>query len=284
MSTQSLPIILLYNSYSGKGKGIAIAKSIQIYLDQNNIQVLSYINDWPQDLLPHCEIWLIGGDGTLNYFINKYGEIKNNITLFPGGTGNDFHWHLYGKLSIENQILFALNAPPKTVDVARCNDKYFINMVGLGFDGAVLKNIDTVKWIGGHLAYLIAVIKNILTYKESPINVTIDGHTTSKKLLICIIANAPRTGGGFYVSPNSQTNDGLLNWITCQPLSLMQRLLLLPKVEKGKHLNESNVSEKLLTHIDIKSDDIIYYQLDGELMQDTHLSIEVIPAALNFRY
>lgn len=284
MATRASQIILLYNSYSGKGKGIAMAKSIELQLTQKNIVVQSYINDWPQNFHSHQEIWLVGGDGTLNYFINRYGIISNSVSLFPGGTGNDFHWHLYGKITIENQIIFALNTPPKSVDLAKCNYKYFINMVGLGFDGAVLKNINTVKWIGGHLAYLIAVVKNILTYKESPIKVTIDGQKISKSLLICIIANAPRTGGGFYVSPNSKSNDGRLNWITCRPLTLIQRLLLLPKVEKGKHLTDPNVTETLLSKIEIQSPTAIYYQLDGELMCDTNFSIEVIPSALQFRY
>ncbi|MCQ2545762.1 MAG: acylglycerol kinase family protein, partial [Clostridia bacterium] len=43
-------------------------------------------------LAPEDEVVLVGGDGTLNYFINAVdtNNIKNNVFLKPAGTGNDF--------------------------------------------------------------------------------------------------------------------------------------------------------------------------------------------------
>ena len=38
------------------------------------------------------EVWIIGGDGTINWFINQYSEIQLPLALFGGGAGNDFHW------------------------------------------------------------------------------------------------------------------------------------------------------------------------------------------------
>ena len=43
-------------------------------------------------LAPEDEVVLVGGDGTLNYFINALdpAAIKNNVYLLGAGTGNDF--------------------------------------------------------------------------------------------------------------------------------------------------------------------------------------------------
>ncbi len=275
-------IILLYNTFSGNGKGIDIAHTIKIQLAKLSIPHVAYENTWPEGFNLGVEIWIIGGDGTLNYFVNKYGIIPNKIALFAGGTGNDFHWHLYKNMSLDDQIRFALTAIAKPIDVGKCNEKYFINMVGLGFDGAVLKGINSFKWIGGHLAYLIAVIKNIFSYKETNLTIELHGKTIQLSLLLCIISNAPRTGGGFMVSPNAVSNDGLFNWVRCGPMSILDRLLFLPKVEKGSHLSHSKVFEEKITNINITSQNPTFYQLDGELMCSDSFSITIIKGALNF--
>ena len=51
---------------------------------------------WPPDLQNFDEVWVMGGDGTFNYFVNKYPDCSIPIGLFQGGTGNDFHWKVFG--------------------------------------------------------------------------------------------------------------------------------------------------------------------------------------------
>ena len=52
--------------------------------------------------------------------------------------------------------------PITSIDVARCNNEYFVNMIGLrAFDGEVLRKMKTVRLIGGHLGYLLVVIRLI---------------------------------------------------------------------------------------------------------------------------
>ncbi len=277
-----MQIILLYNSYSRQGKGINTTIAIKKILESKNLNYKEYKDTWPEKFDADDQLWLIGGDGTINYFVNKYGLIKNDIAFFAGGTGNDFHWQLYGKTSIETQVDKVLTSSSSPVDIGRCNDKYFVNMIGLGFDGAVLKGIDRVKWLGGHLAYLVAVVQNIFTYKESPLTIKTPTASIEKSTLLCIISNASRTGGGFMVSPNAKINDGQLNWISCSPMSIIERLLFLPEVEKGNHLANKKVEEQLITQMTITASEKVFYQLDGELMSDKVFIIEVVKSALNF--
>ena len=50
---------------------------------------------WPDSLADFEEVWVMGGDGTFNYFVNRYPDCSIPIALFKGGTGNDFYWKLY---------------------------------------------------------------------------------------------------------------------------------------------------------------------------------------------
>ncbi len=50
------------------------------------------------------DVFILGGDGTLNHFINQYPNISIPLSVFKGGSGNDFGWKLYGNLSFEAQV------------------------------------------------------------------------------------------------------------------------------------------------------------------------------------
>ena len=73
-----------------------------------NLQALglafvAFENHWPPSLEGFDEVFLFGGDGTLNYFINHYGVPDQVVlTLFPGGTGNDLHWKLFDQTQRRN--------------------------------------------------------------------------------------------------------------------------------------------------------------------------------------
>lgn len=81
------------------------------------------------------EVVLIGGDGTINYFINQvpYESIKNNDYYYAAGSGNDFLRDINGKVGEEVLLNPYLKNLP-TVYVKDVVSK-FINGIGYGLDG-----------------------------------------------------------------------------------------------------------------------------------------------------
>ena len=276
-------ILVLHNSFSGKGKGKKMANTIGKVLSIKNLEFANFENEWPSNLDIYSEVWLIGGDGTLNYFLNKYHEINTPIALFPGGTGNDFHWKLYGNITTENQIEKVLIGNSKKVDIGICNGERFINTIGLGFDGEVLKEMKTVRFFGGHMGYLLIVVKKIFSYSEKMYDVALNGNQFKIKCLLFLVSNSSRTGGGFMVSPEAKIDDGLLNVIYSNPLSILKRLILLSKVEHGKHLNDKNISHFLCNEINITCYEEIFYQLDGELRKGKQFEVKILKSYLKFK-
>jgi diacylglycerol kinase family enzyme len=78
------------------GKATALSQRIIDELLKKDIHHALFKDDWPSAFNDFTDVWIVGGDGTLNYFINHYPEIELPLVIFGGGTGNDFHWLLTG--------------------------------------------------------------------------------------------------------------------------------------------------------------------------------------------
>lgn len=272
------------NPPAGKGNALRIAAVIEKMLFAKEIPFIIYKENWPDELKNSNEAWIVGGDGTMNYFLNRYRDIEIPMAIFKGGTGNDFAWKLYGNMSAEKQIEHVLNVQPQKTDAALCNNFIFINSVGIGFDGEVLKSMSAIRWIGGHVGYLLVVIKKIFGFREFTFTISSDEINTEEKYLLANIANSSRTGGGFMISPLAQLNDGKLNLMLCKKLSVLKRLRYLPVIEKGKHLQLPFITHLLTEKISVETNIESYAQLDGELIHSKKYDIHALPGKYLFRY
>lgn len=279
-------IALVTNSLAGNGRAIRLSHQIHSLLTQRKINSQIFVEtDWNEKVYEFDQVWIVGGDGTLNYFVNKYCDIKKPLSIFNGGTGNDFYSLLYGKMTLENQVQYVLQATPKPIDVGKCNDRFFLNGVGVGFEGAVVKSLSKTKKFKGKTSFYIHILKHILFYREHEFSITSDGKTIDRKCLMISIANGKRYGGGFYVAPLAQPNDGLLDAVLVNKLSILKRLRYLPVIEKGKHLSLRFI-EYFQTHkISISSkQELIQAHVDGEYMESKTLLIEILPSHFSFFY
>ncbi len=277
-------ILLLINPLGNKNRIGKITNQISEDLSKKKILFTSFIEFWPEDINAYKEVWLIGGDGTLNYFLNFYQRIEVPIVIFKGGTGNDFATKLYGDITVGKQITNVLNAEIKSVDAAECNGSKFINGVGIGFDGEVLKSINSIRLLGGHIGYLWVVIRKIFSFKEKSYKIELNDNTLSEKFLLVMITNSTTTGGGFIVSPEAKIDDGRLNMILCKPLQIFKRLKNLPIIEKGKHLDKDFILHKEVTDIKIECEKETLAQIDGELINAKSFNIKVLPKRYLFKY
>lgn len=85
------------------------------------------------------------------------------------------------------------------------------------------------------------------------------------------------------VSPEADVQDGWLNFIYCEPISVLRRLLVLPRVEKGTHLSHPAVHHRRIQGIDIRSRHPVFAQIDGELVCADRFSISMAAVRLNVK-
>ncbi len=277
-------ILLLINPLANKKRIEKISSQISAALSERKIAFTSFTEPWPAEINIYKEVWLIGGDGTLNYFLNFYKNISIPIVIFKGGTGNDFATRLYGKLSIIGQINKVLISEPRSVDAAECNGRKFINGAGIGFDGEVLKSIKAIRLLGSHFGYLWVVLRKIFSFKEELYQIQYDNANLSARYLLVMITNSTTTGGGFIVSPEAKIDDGKLNMILCKPLPVLKRLKYLPVIEKGKHLNKEFILHKEIRNVRIVCEKETLAQIDGELISAKIFEIKILPNHYLLKY
>ena len=278
-------IAILCNPLAGVGKAVILAEKIVAAITTRNINYTLFKESWPSDFNNFTDIWIVGGDGTLNYFFNHYKEIKLPLVIFKGGTGNDFHWMLYGEMAIEEQLQLALTVTPASIDLGRCNENFFINGVGVGFEGEVARGLAGKNKKAGKASFMAMILKNIFSYRSKYYQLSIDNKSiASKKYMIIDVSNGSRAGGGFHIAPEAKANDGFFDIVLIDALHPLKRLRWLPVIEKGQHLTLPFIYHSLAKKIIIESNELIQYHLDGEYYTSHKLEIEIMPGILLFRY
>lgn len=277
-------IAILVNPLSGKGNSGKVGERISASLKAKGISHSLFAGNWPPVLDPFTDAWVVGGDGTIHYFVNFYQPVAIPIALFKGGTGNDFAWKLYGNITVEAQIELVLHSEPAPVDAGRCNGKLYLNSLGIGFDGTVLGSMQAIRWMGGHLGYWLAALWNIFTFRESVFQLQMGTQSIKERFLLVIINNSSRTGGGFMVSPRASVSDQQLDMVLCKPLSILRRLRYLPLIQQGGHLERDFIHFSHERQVKVYCDQVTPAALDGELIRAKEFLIEVLPGYLRFRY
>jgi diacylglycerol kinase (ATP) len=277
-------VAILSNPKAGKGSAEETANWLENALSEKGISFQTFQLNWPPHFDGFSDIWIIGGDGTLNYFINQYPDIQLPLALFKCGTGNDFAWRLYG--NNDNAAIFeqVIQAPVQKIDAGKINQYWYLNCLGIGFDGEIIRFMQTIRFLGGHLGYLLAVILKVFSFQEKQFQISTDNETWHQRYLLVIANNSSRSGGGFFVTPNASFQDGKLDLLLCDKLNLLQRLRYLPVLQKGKHLHLPFVTHRLVKEVKIQLEKETAIQIDGELISAKDIQISVVPDKFLFRF
>jgi YegS/Rv2252/BmrU family lipid kinase len=284
-SQQSITsIAILVNPLAGKGNSQNLVSWLEKELLQKEIHFVVFHNNWPENFVSFSDIWILGGDGSINYFINRFPNCKTPLALFKTGTGNDFSWKLYGDATNKSIFELVLHSEPKPIDVGKCNDILFINSFGIGFDGEILKSMNAIRFLGGHIGYMLAVVLKILSFREKEFQISVGDDQWRDKFLLLIINNSSRAGGGFMITPNAEINDGELDLFLCKKLSILQRLRYLPVLKSGKHTGLPFVIGRRAKSFHIETETELPVQIDGELFNAKSLQVDILPKQFYFRY
>ncbi|MCR5207041.1 MAG: diacylglycerol kinase family protein, partial [Eubacterium sp.] len=215
------------------------------------------------------EVVLVGGDGTVNYFINAVRgvEIKNNIYLFGCGTGNDF-LHDIGKEAGEEVLLNPYLEKLPTVYVNGL-ERLFINNMGFGIDGYCCEVADKIKETNPkeEINYSGIAIKGLLFhFKPCRAEITVDGTKYEfDNVWIAPTMKGKYYGGGMNMAPNQDRFSDKLTVVVYHCKSKLRALMAFPSIFKGEHLAKTDIV-KVITgnEITVKFSRPCAAQIDGE--------------------
>ncbi|MGK7394582.1 MAG: diacylglycerol/lipid kinase family protein [Candidatus Cyclobacteriaceae bacterium M3_2C_046] len=231
------------------------------------------------------DLLVIGGDGTINAVVNQFAKHPLPISIIPAGTGNDFGKNMGLNRHLPTLLKTAWKGKIKHVDLGLCNDRYFVNGLGIGFDGKVVEHmIKKRSPLKGHLAYLHTVLHLLLTFKEQRIEFVADDKAYQKKAFLMTVANGTTFGGGFKLTPQAQIDDGWLHVCLIEPVHPLKRIFKLPMLQQGNHHKMKETSFMKIKKIDIGPNTKVVAHLDGEFWGHPPFHVSVLPQKYPFRF
>lgn len=266
---------------AGKGKPVKELYSVKTQLQQLGFEVTEYqtlqmcdyqgIAQALQSKSDFFAIVVMGGDGTLNDVVNSVPEkFETPLLILPCGSGNDFATFLHGKAP-QKEILTKLTNPKlHKMDCGKCNNKLFINGLGIGFDGWVAGEANAgPQFIPASLKYHLAILRGLFSFRSF--------YTNLGQSLILAIANGATYGGGFKIAPVADAVDGKLDLWIIKPIKWFKRPYYLDKIKKGKHAGAQGPYQwTLIETLSIISHKTLPAHLDGEYFESDTFEISIL--------
>ena len=265
---------VLFNPYSGNGKGEEYARKLNSVLNDELIYFsMPKITDFKKflSMTKGEDIIICGGDGTFNYFINHTDGIKykNNILYYSTGSGNDFYNDVFkGKGEGPHLINEYLKDLPTVI--VKGKEYKFINGIGYGIDGYCCEMGDLHRKKNTKpVNYTKIALKGLLyDYKPTNAIVTVDSVKHAyKKVWLASTMNGRYYGGGMMIAPyqNRLNSDRSLTVVVLHGKIKLKVLTAFATVFKGEHVRFKKIVDLYTAHeVKVEFDRPVALQIDGE--------------------
>jgi diacylglycerol kinase family enzyme len=229
-----------------------------------------------------------GGDGTVHEVANGVLRAARPDVVFrvlPVGSANDYAY----ALECERREQGLGSVRRVDVGLARRDDgrqRFFVNGMGLGFNGAVTLEARRIRHLRGVALYALALLRALRDRYECPeLTVTLDGKPRRTPTLALSVALGKREGG-FLLTPRAQVADGQFDYVHAGALQRWELLRYLPRMVTGRlPTNHPQIWMGRCARVRVEGDQPLAVHLDGEffcLPKDgtRWLELELLPSAL----
>jgi diacylglycerol kinase (ATP) len=235
----------------------------------------------------------LGGDGTANEVLNGLMEARlagkgtSAMGVLGAGRGSDFAHTIGIPKELESACQVLVEGGRRKIDIGRVvgglypQGRYFANCVGVGFDAiATIEAAKLPRW-GGFLSFLVAVLKTVFLYNKAPVStVEYDGKTLTQPSLMISVMNGRRLGGGFFMAPKAEPDDGLFDLCIAHEVSRARIFGLIPHFLRGTQSTQKEITSGQASRISITAvKGALPAQTDGEILciDGQRLEIELLP-------
>jgi len=237
-------------------------------------------------------VYAIGGNEIFFDCLNSIAGLPNTeLAFMPYEDSTDF-LRIFGeeKLALFQDVESLVQAPTIPTDMIHAGTMHALNACIVGFNSAVSIKEQELKEkmdVNAESFFLfkkvVAFLGNLFTALDKRIiaqqyKITIDDHDYSGHYCLINIVNGPYYGGKAITVTGAKPDDGLLEVALFKSAGPLLSLLSMRKYSKGKV--PSNCLLLQAKKISVQSDELVWIQLDGEFMQDTKFTFEVVPGAI----
>ncbi|HSH75461.1 MAG TPA: diacylglycerol kinase family protein [Longimicrobiales bacterium] len=242
----------------------------------------------------------VGGDGTWSNVADgllSSGRDDVALGILPSGTGNDFGRNLGYDPGDPAEAVRVLSAGrTRRVDVGHVDSlsasqhdpsalesRYFLNVIGFGFDVAVIVASAEARFLKGALLYKVTALQQLFRFRGLDCSlVATDGRERNAHHLMLTISNARYFGGGFPIAPAAHVADGQLHACRIVDAPPFARFRLFNMAERGRHVRSERVEILDADGFTLRFEEPPRFELDGDIRiaADRELRVRVLPAVL----
>jgi diacylglycerol kinase (ATP) len=224
-----------------------------------------------------------GGDGTVMEVASGLVGSGVPLAIIPGGTANVMSIELGIPRDLIEATALAVSPPEhvRAVDMGRIESHTFMLRASAGFEAAMVEGANReLKDRYGVLAYAISAFQALAEPQIARYHLTLDGEQIEVEGMTCIIANSGSMGTPlFSLSPNIRIDDGLLDVLVIRNADLPSMVSLAASVVGGQE-NETTLQHWQVRQVSVDAEPALRIQADGEIVGETPVSAEVLPAAI----
>ena len=287
--------LVIINPVSGGGAARRYALDLQwklsTFFDTIEVKFTTGANDATRFAKAACEegfdaVFCMGGDGTVNETVNgiAQGGFKVTFGFIPVGTVND----MSRALGIPQRPLEAIRRldinQVRSIDIGRCNEKYFCNNIAAGVIPKVIEEVTPKeKRILGPLAYFLRAGQALFTTKDYTYRIQTeeDDFICKSPLVLALLTNVVSSFERFM--PEASVDDGYMRLVIFKEYFILDIFKVLPLILSGAIYNSSNTTTLTVkkAHIELLSNtDNLPTNMDGDAGPYMPVDREVLPRVL----
>ena len=224
----------------------------------------------------------LSGDGLVGCVAGALLGVEGAVLgVLPGGRGNDFARVAGIPLDCEAACQVIADGVERPLDLGVvAGGPAFIGIASLGFDSEANRIANEAPARLGNLVYLYGALRALATWKHATFEVDVDGVRHAFSGWSVAAANSKAYGGGMFLAPDAELDDGALDVVLSAGTGKLRFLRSIPKVFKGRHVDEPSVTIVRGTEIRVSADRPFTVYADGDPIGELPITLRAVPAAL----
>jgi len=224
---------------------------------------------------------VISGDGLLGAVGGAMAGSEAPLGLIPAGRGNDLARALGIPTEPEAAVEALLAGHSCVIDVGEANGRRFLGIASVGFDSECNRLANETHWLRGNLVYAYSMPRTLIGWRTARFTLAVGDERKRISGYFVAVANNSVYGGGMYIAPNAELDDGEFDVVSIGEGGKLRFLWGLKDVLKGTHLDKEEVDVFRTPRLELDASRPFPVYADGDHLTDLPVSLRVLPRCLS---